>query len=791
MIDFANPLPVFIASKPQLVHTNSKLSVTASDDYYSLTDSSSNDERTTGPTYEAPPMHMQPTIQEALQSAATISPIKSLEDKELGEPEKQEIGPPEGHKIKRKPVSSSSSSSGGTIIRRPMSTVSPPTPGVDDTPYIQFAIDQLTRDEEVAGSRHHSRREEPYYNPERRIPKQGRGVAKAPPLPPPIPPKNEMRQSPIDNVLLPTDPVTEASTYPRLHYVPAPLRIIPLGVLIFCCILMLAALAFCGAYPLHHNGLYQYDGTGTRRYFVFQYLPQILASIIVIWLFVIQAALHRIYPFLALASGHGSGNSAVLFDTQLFATTYLIPQISYLRKGGLWLAGWAMAFWLTLFTVPLQSCLFQTRYFAEDGTWRWTSVRAIAWVLFVLYLILTISLSTLICRFAFVETGLKWDPTSLADIISIFHRSNILNDFQRSEIEETVRRPAKDLRLGYWRRAQHGEDTFYCVADENLPVSRYSLERGKMRPVNSERHLDLEAQYSSRSGHDSFKVDIHNPSLRYRWVPWFLKDTFVVAWIVIAIVLLAAFLVLSFVNNAVEIGFVPKLPSPTSAGGFSPADFLYSFVPSLLGMILFLVWQPIDHYFRAMQAFASMADRDGSTAEESLLLDYNARLPMEVSICALVNGHFKVAWISFIGIMSITLPVLAGGIFTAQFVRSLQDVRTEASLPGFEALVAFLVIYAFSFLAIFPTRKRHLPHDISTLGDLVSFFYKSPLLAEGTFREPKSKIDLVTKLMSSTTAEEKHNSHYAFGIYMGLDGREHLGIDRLERPGYGEMLVEF
>lgn len=31
--------------------------------------------------------------------------------------------------------------------------ISPPTPGNDDTPYIQFAIDQLTRDEELMGRR--------------------------------------------------------------------------------------------------------------------------------------------------------------------------------------------------------------------------------------------------------------------------------------------------------------------------------------------------------------------------------------------------------------------------------------------------------------------------------------------------------------------------------------------------------------------------------------------------------------------------------------------------------------
>ena len=33
------------------------------------------------------------------------------------------------------------------------SEISPPTPGVDDTPYIQFAIEQLTRDEDIMGTR--------------------------------------------------------------------------------------------------------------------------------------------------------------------------------------------------------------------------------------------------------------------------------------------------------------------------------------------------------------------------------------------------------------------------------------------------------------------------------------------------------------------------------------------------------------------------------------------------------------------------------------------------------------
>ena len=110
-------------------------------------------------------------------------------------------------------------------------------------------------------------------------------------------------------------------------------------------------------------------------------------------------------------------------------------------------------------------------------------------------------------------------------------------------------------------------------------------------------------------------------------------------------------------------------------------------------------------------------------------------------------------------------------------------------MPAYEVLVVFTVIYALSFLIIWPGRKRHLPHDIRTLGQLVSFFYQSPLLGDAAFKEPRSKIDLVTRLLGAPVGE-KARPRYACGVLFRRDGgREHLGIDRLERPGSGEMLV--
>jgi hypothetical protein len=73
--------------------------------------------------------------------------------------------------------------------RRVMDNNSPATtPGMDDTPYIRFAIDQLTRDEEVRGSRRYpgipEEREsmsEDSYPVNRIIPDEGLGYVKKPP----------------------------------------------------------------------------------------------------------------------------------------------------------------------------------------------------------------------------------------------------------------------------------------------------------------------------------------------------------------------------------------------------------------------------------------------------------------------------------------------------------------------------------------------------------------------------------------------------------------------------------
>ena len=542
---------------------------------------------------------------------------------------------------------------------------------------------------------------------------------------------------------------------------------------------MIVGLILCNVWSLRHDGLWQYEGVATSRYFVFQFLPQMLASIIIIWLLVIQCAMHRVFPFTALASGWSPRISDVLHNVALFPTTFLIPNLAFFKHAEPLLGVCSIIFWLALFTVPLQACLFQTRYYTLDteNVWRWTSVQPIGWTLFVLYLLMVVALVLLLVRFSRRLTGLKWEAASLADIMVLIQRSNILSEFERSENVRT----SKEYRLGYWRTSNQPSDPFHCLGEANARVNFYTSEHGTRKAkILNEKHrdparIDLEGQRPLST--DTCEPDFEARADRYRFIPWFLKETYVVAWLVTAIVLLIAFLAVSFVHHAVQHGFLPLLPAPTTSYGFSPANFLYSFLPSFIGMILFILFQPIDLTFRALQPFANLANIHGTTADKSLVLDYTSNLPIFVTIKAALAGHLKVAWLSFMSLASITLPILAGGVFTAQFFVETQDVRMAASMPAYDALVFFVVLYALSFLFIWPGRKRHLPHDFRSLGQIISFVYKSQLLQDQAFREPQSRIDLVTRLVAGGRAERR----YVFGVFEGVDGRTHMGIEQLNK----------
>jgi len=334
----------------------------------------------------------------------------------------------------------------------------------------------------------------------------------------------------------------------------------------------------------------------------------------------------------------------------LHTSQFLLPKFQHFKAGQPIIGACFMIFWLFLFAIPLLASAFNVRFYGPQttGQWRWVTVDGAIWTVIALYIFLIIALLVLAITLWRTTTGLKWDPRTLADLIVLIERSNVVNDYSGSETfhgkqDFKVRLWNRTDRLGYWHTSRRQGDIFYGLGEEGGATRRYSIEQGRIKekaPVERERpappaaessRTDLEGQVADDF---SIRMDIRSPNVRRRYLPWFLKDTFIVAWIVIAVVLYIAFLIVSFVNGAVTNGFTPALPAGSNSDGFSSANFLYSFIPAFIGLVLYLLWQPVDLVFRRLEAFAALSSAEGATAEQSLLLDYPARLPISVTLAA-------------------------------------------------------------------------------------------------------------------------------------------------------------
>jgi hypothetical protein len=746
------------------------------------------------------------------------------------------------------------------------------TPGQDTTPYIRFAIDQLTRDEEVRGSRIYPEvrpevrptvldDDEDDYPVERIIPDHGLGyMAKEQRTQQRMSqfiPRKPLRQSstPLTNAPAPMattqpynpqDPAQQyrhqhspspplgrgqrdvfvAHTQPHapLHFLPAILRPLWLGLFIFLCLLMLVALIFAAVYSNRNdgNGLWDYNTFGDGRYFIFEYLPTLLGMLLLLWLIQIQTAVQRLMPFISMASDSFHQRAEAVF-LRLYPTQFLLPRFEHFRAGHPGVGVFFIVAWLFTWTIPLLASAFNVRYDLPRNMWRWVAVQGVVWTIVALYILLIIALIYLMVFLIRNPTGLKWDPRSLADIVSLLERANNLTDYKNSETFEKGDWHLvsnRTDRIGYWTTTNRPSDVFYSIGEEGAEIRRFSVEQGQIREKGSQ---------PTQASDFTIRTDIRNPSVRLRFMPWFLKDTSVIAWIVIASILLIAFLVVSFVNSAVRLGYLPEVAARTGTDGFSASNFLYSFVPALIGNFLFLALLSLDYSLRVLQPYIALSTKGGATAETSLLVDYACRLPFSVTLSALENKHFQTAALSFVSFVSFAIPVLAGGCFWTQYYGSQDTVRVAADLPGYYALCFFLALYTISLFALLPGRRRAaLPHRSNTLAEIISWVYQSPILADRAFARPQTKPELVARLMGSTYAERtwarsvaslvrpsknnlrddsaaepvlgekkrkdrRHETHdsvtepakirYGFGIHVGRDGLEHLGIDRVRRGG--------
>lgn len=114
------------------------------------------------------------TSRDAVQLETAVPPSRPVKNDlpTVDTPDPITIETKDNRTDKEKPSSDDAVSSHRTAAQI---GISPTTPGLDDTPYIQFAIDQLTRDEELLGPRRQGVASEESYPVDRIVPDEGLG----------------------------------------------------------------------------------------------------------------------------------------------------------------------------------------------------------------------------------------------------------------------------------------------------------------------------------------------------------------------------------------------------------------------------------------------------------------------------------------------------------------------------------------------------------------------------------------------------------------------------------------
>jgi len=204
---------------------------------------------------------------------------------------------------------------------------------------------------------------------------------------------------------------------------------------------------------------------------------------------------------------------------------------------------------------------------------------------------------------------------------------------------------------------------------------------------------------------------------------------------------------------------------------------VFSFLPALLFMFFSTAFFAADIRYRTCQALQGLSEP--RLAEENLLLDYVSPNPVTVIFKAISNRHFYVAWHAFLALTSTFSVIVAGRIFNILREPNGQ-IRMIIVPANFHAAFAILCIYIISLPFVRPPANYRTPRlDWMSILDTASFVYDSPVLDSEEFN------------VQDSTDEEKHlrakvllaKQKYCFGMYLGRDGRRHMGIGSVMTNG--------
>ncbi|CAG8296296.1 unnamed protein product [Penicillium salamii] len=494
----------------------------------------------------------------------------------------------------------------------------------------------------------------------------------------------------------------------------------------------------------------------TPSQLAFRYVPAATGTISSIWWSSLAQSYLRLIPYISMASaanapkGRGSqANDTIQAMGDLEAFSLTPSSIGRLIKERhiLTVIIFLTSFLVGPFLAPLKNTLFQT--IPDSEGWTIYVSDKIAYITIALYGLMTASTIGILIRLWSVRTGLKWEVSSIASQLALVQNSNIYEPFRGLEFEHdrqfwnvvgSWHLKYGVLRLGYWKVLRGEEETIWHG----------------MRFYKPEAPLSFEG------------CEVEHPE-RFRYASVYTEQCDSVLAFLLAIgVALFVTCIVGMSRDIVHRGFYFTPPVPTASIALAQ-ETLFTFLPALLFDILSIEVSAAAYFYRLHQPIANM--KSPVPAEESVLLDYVGRNAASAMLTAAANKHWRVAWLSLLDSLSALPLILVANAFTAEETSDGWHVTVTGG--KFYTLFAFLIIYCVSLVLCRPPPEYRTLMAIPTLAELLTLCYDSHILDGNEFSVQDASDREIHLVSKAHLAKRK----YQFGLYMGRDGRRHLGFD--------------
>lgn len=207
-----------------------------------------------------------------------------------------------------------------------------------------------------------------------------------------------------------------------------------------------------------------------------RYVPPAIGLVTVIWWRTVLTTFSRISPYISMAAKSSPKDSPGLEDRKAqrtlhasYADAMFAPDFFHLSS--LALNGHWLLFATTLVSIivgftlmGLKASFMQTT--PKGAEWNIAVSAEIGYALISIYGLLSVTTAAILIRLRHRDTGLKWDPVSVADQLALLQDSNVgqlyagLETCSFKEYRESLRKRAINfgpIRLGYWRTRPNGE----------------------------------------------------------------------------------------------------------------------------------------------------------------------------------------------------------------------------------------------------------------------------------------------------------------------------------------------